>query len=948
MSRSRRYTALLLAGTGLISQPVLAQDANSTQPTPGQEVAEPATPEVDEQNVEVSTPGGDGLEIVVTGRFIPEPVRNTAQVVNVISTEEIARAGEGDIAGALQRVTGLSVNTNGFVYVRGLGDRYSLALLNGLALPSPEPLRRVVPLDIFPTSIVASALVQKSYSVNYPGEYGGGVINLTTAALPRENFLTLGAGVSMDSETTGQLGYTYFGSKYDIIGFDDGTRDLPAALLNNDGDLVSANVLENEDTLILQRNHNIPANFSASASAGYITAWGDTDFGVTGSIGFSNGWKTRGATQQTATSGALINSSYAVRTENRIQLNGLLAMGLDLPQGHKLRFTNVYIHDTSKVARVRGAYENLQVQFDQITPELLTPPYTAISYESSYVQRQLFTTQLVGEFKFDPIELQLRGSYSNSKRDAPYERTSKYTYISATGGYATTLGAPSGVDFSYLNENVYAGGIDLSYELTGDFVAKFSAGYAFSDTARRFRSYEFGYVDGGTSLLISGNAYLPIYIILGENGVNAEDISVRQTNRPFGLSEYRGDLTVHGGYVRGDMELAQGLRLEAGVRYETADQSLTLPDIYGNNPDGAGLAAVVAKSNSYWLPAATLTWNFAEDFQLRVHGSKTIARPQFRELGTIPVLDVESDRLLSGNPFLTDSQLYNAEARVEYYPGRGERMSLAAFYKRIENPIENIAVIDASGNLVVSAANAPKADLYGAEAEVVKYFDLMNLGGRFFETRRLVLSANYTFSKSKIKIAPGDTTTLYGGNINNPIIAPASQVFRDGAPLTGQSEHLINLQLGIEDTERLSQLTVMLTYASDRVTSRGSNTGGVIDPDLIEKPGFNLDVVIRQEINFGGLPQLELKLEGRNLLGTRFQEVQKFPEYTVSNNVYEVGRSFGASLSAKFGGQRDAAPPPLPPPPPSAPPEPGYEPPPPSPSAPPPPSPLAPPPGERG
>lgn len=901
MIRSRLFTAVLLAGTGLSSQQVLAQGApQTTQPPVGETVAQPADPAPADDAVEVSTPGGDGADIVVTGKYIPETVRNTAQVVNVISAEEIARAGEGDIAGALQRVTGLSVNANGFVYVRGLGDRYSLALLNGLALPSPEPLRRVVPLDIFPTSIVASALVQKSYSVNYPGEYGGGVINLTTAALPKENYLTLGAGVSGDTVTTGELGYTYYGSSRDIFGFDDGTRGLPTALRNSGGASLPATVFENEDTLILQRNRGIPANFSASAAGGYVTDWGDTQFGVVASLGYSNGWKTRGAFQQTASSGALVNSSYSVRTENRIQLNGLLSFGLDLPQGHKLRFTNVYIHDTSKVARVRGSFDNLQVAFPDITPALFATPYTSLNYESNYVQRQLITTQLVGEFDFDPIEVQVRGSYSNSRRDAPYERVTRYNYVPLTGGYATNLAPPSGVNFSYLNESVWAGGLDLSYEFTGDFVAKISAGYAFSDTSRRFQAFNFGYEDGGTPLGTSGNGYLPIHVILSPNGVVAEQITVRQTNRAFGLAEYRGDLTVHGGYIRADAELATGLRLEAGVRYETALQLLTLPDVYGNNPAGAGLSAVVRKENAYWLPAATLTWNFAPDFQFRLHGSKTLARPQFRELGTIAVLDVESDRQLSGNPFLKDSQLYNAEARVEFYPGRGERLSVAGFYKRINNPIESIANIDASGNLVVGAANAPRANLYGVEAEAVKFFDLANAGGKFFATRRLVLSANYTFSKSKISIAEGDTTTLYAGQITNPIIAKADQVFRNGSPLTGQSEHLVNLQFGIEDTEKLSQLTLMLTYSSDRVTSRGSNTGGVVDPDLVERPGFNFDVVARQGIYFKGMPELELKLEGRNLLGTRYQETQSFPGYTVQNNVYAVGRSFSASASLKF------------------------------------------------
>lgn len=894
MSRSRLFLAALLAGTGFATQPAFAQDAAPAEPPPGNG-ADDEDP-VD-SGVGISAPGGDGLEIVVTGRYIPEPVRNTAQVVSVLSAEEIARTGEGDISGALQRVTGLSVTPSGFVYVRGLGDRYSLALLNGLALPSPEPLRRVVPLDIFPTSIVSSAVVQKSYSVNYPGEYGGGVINLTTAALPEENYLTIGAGVGIDTETTLQLGYTYYGSKYDLFGYDDGTRDLPAALRDNGGQLVDAAVLENEDTLILQRNRDIPASFSGSAAAGFGTDFGDTRFGVLASLGFSNGWQTRGATQQTAVAGSLYNSSYGVRTENRIQVNGLLSLGFDLPQGHKLRMTNVYIHDTSKVARVRGAYENIQTAFEDLDEDQLSGPYDSLNYASSYVERQLLTSQLLAELEFDELEVDLRGSFSNSRRTSPYERISQHRYVASTGGYAVNLGSPSGVNFSLLDEDVWAGAADVAYELPTVIPAKISAGYAFSETSRVFQSLNFVYDDGGSPILSTPNAYLPFYQVLTPEFAAYEEITLRQVNRAFGQAQYRGDLTTHAGYIRADLELLTGFRLETGVRYEHGDQSLTLPDLYGNNPAGVGAPAIISKVNDYWLPAATVTWNFAEDAQLRAHGSKTIARPQFRELGTIPVLDVESDRVLSGNPFLTDSQLYNAEVRGEYYPGRGERLSVAGFYKQIDNPIESIATVDSSGQMTITNANAPKATLYGVEAEAVKYFDLFNLGGEFFSTRRLILSANYTWSKSKLKVAADDTTTLFPGNISSPLIAPAVQVFTDGSPMTGQSEHLANLQFGIEDTDTVSQLTFMLTYASNRVVSRGANTGGIIDPDLIEKPGFNFDIVARQALDIEGLPPAEIKLEARNLLGRSHREFQDFPGYRVQVNTYDLGTTVSASVS---------------------------------------------------
>ena len=211
MNTGKQLAALLLLTTALtVPGMAMAQDQSQPEPAPTETdtlpeegTAEPTPQDTGEeeeyQEPDVSIPGGG---IIVTGRRIRDVQRSSAQVISVLSTEEIARTGEGDIAGALGRVTGLSVVGNGNVFVRGLGDRYSLALLNGLPLPSPQPLSRVVPLDIFPTNIIASSLVQKTYSANFPGEFGGGVINLTTRAIPDESFIKVSAGISGDTETT--------------------------------------------------------------------------------------------------------------------------------------------------------------------------------------------------------------------------------------------------------------------------------------------------------------------------------------------------------------------------------------------------------------------------------------------------------------------------------------------------------------------------------------------------------------------------------------------------------------------------------------------------------------------------------------------------------------------------------------------------------------------------
>jgi outer membrane receptor for Fe3+-dicitrate len=327
MTQFSRIASLLLVTTVLCPAAALAQAGGAAPPlaTPptssAEQTADPA--QAEEPVIEVSAPGVDTpSDIVVRGRR--NIVRSTPEVVSVLSSEDIARTGEGDIAGALQRVPGLSVVGNGLVYVRGLGDRYSLALLNGLALPSPEPLRRVVPLDIFPTSVIGSAVVQKSYSVNYPGEFGGGVINLTTTAAAREPFLTIGASLGGDTETTANLGYTYYGSRTDVLGFDNGDRSINGVfgeafrsnrVIGEGTDFSRSQIqaitadLTNSRTSVLQRNRDIPFNLGVDLSGGTTFGLGGVEVGLIAAAGYSNSWRTRDATQQTQ-GGDLIGTDF--------------------------------------------------------------------------------------------------------------------------------------------------------------------------------------------------------------------------------------------------------------------------------------------------------------------------------------------------------------------------------------------------------------------------------------------------------------------------------------------------------------------------------------------------------------------------------------------------------------------------------------------------------------
>ncbi|MEP4338165.1 MAG: TonB-dependent receptor [Roseobacter sp.] len=362
---------------------------------------------------------------------------------------------------------------------------------------------------------------------------------------------------------------------------------------------------------------------------------------------------------------------------------------------------------------------------------------------------------------------------------------------------------------------------------------------------------------------------------------------MREVAAQTSVPAYAAQLEIHAGYGQFDAELSEGLRLNVGVRYEDAKQSVTPILLQG----GASNAATNL-ANDYWLPAATLTWNFADDMQFRLAASKTVARPQFRELAPQQFLDLDTDRTFIGNPQLTDSELLNFEGRFEYYIGRGERITVAGFYKEIDNPIENVAFVQGGGTLFTGFSNAPTGELYGAELELVKYFPLYDLGGSFFENRRLLLAANYTYTKSKIKVMSGDQA------INPVTLQPtdASNLFNNGDRLTGQSTHVANLQFGMEREDGpLSQQTILATYNSPRVTARGPQD----QPDLIERTGWQLDLVLREELNIAG-QDFELKFEARNVLGTNYSESQTLGATQILNNAYDVGTRFSMSIGLNF------------------------------------------------
>lgn len=832
-------------------------------------------------------------EIVVFGRRNRDIQQAANQVLSVLSAEDIARTGEGDIAGALGRVTGLSVASNGFVYVRGLGDRYSQALLNGSPLPSPEPLRRAVPLDIFPTDVIASSLVQKSYSPNFTGEFGGGMINLTTLAVPKESFLKFGTGVSGDSETTGQLGYDHYGSKFDYTGRDNGVRDVPPALAAffASGERISsgkvdtgaiARELVNNRVGIVQQIDKTQANGSGNITGGLARDVTNGRLGLIATVGYGNSWRTKENTEQSAANASLsiIDKDYRrVSSENRIQVNALVGVGFESDAGNKLRWTNLIVRDTLKRSALAEGRQNSQ-----------RPGADFIEQDTGWYERQVWSTQLSGNLDLEPFKLDGRIAFANSSRKAPFELGLGYSRSNAATnpygayfinrldngqtGYARAV-------FSELDEDLLSYGFDVSRTVTPSVVI--SAGYEGSKTDRTSERREFQAI--APSDFPSGVAMFRPDFLLGAAVIKAFNIRLVETTETD--PAFVAALRTNAGYLQLQAEVTDTIDVNIGARYEKAQQTVQPLKVFTTAvTSGAGTNL----DKGYLLPAATITYKLGEQQQLRANVSRTIARPQFRELMFQAYYDPESNRAFRGNPLLQDTELTNAEVRYERYLARDERVSAALFWKKLDRPIEAFTGFN-DNSPITSFANAPSAQVYGLELDGQKYFDLDGVSkATFFATRRAVVIGNYTWSKSSISVKAGDQTSVFG-----TAVQPASNFFQDGVPLAGQAKHLANLQLGLEDSASLSQQTLLINYSSDRVTSRGA--AGL--PDILESPGVTIDFVARQGVTLFGR-DLELKFEARNLLQRDYREFQERAGNKVYFNRYDVGVKWSASFSTSF------------------------------------------------
>ena len=851
-------------------------------------------------------------EIVVRGVNIPDEKRATSEISAVLDEAAFERQGDSNIADALKRVTGLSLSDGKFVIVRGLNERYSSSTLNGSPLPSPEPLRRVAPLDLFPTSILSGSLVQKTFSPEYSAEFGGGAIDLRIKGLPEEGFFEVGIGAELDTVSSIKKGLTYDGGNRDWLGLDDGTRDVPTGLepffntTQLTGQLTEAeqNALDvsvnNSETLLLFET-DTPPSYDVRVSGG--TRWDTSDdvsIGFVATAGFDTEFVTREGERRRNTAVNPDNtfdsnqgvSLSVLSTQQNVQTNGLFSVGAELFDNHEITATGLILRSTTKEARIEQGVNNDRNSIRNDFTE--------------FFERQVWQAQANGEHVFPSIadiSMNWRFAYGEAFRDSPYERRVSYLFDANGDLFYDFTGQQNDIStirFTRLDDENLGGGIDFVLPLViAENGVDVKFGYAYTDKERTTFDRRYQYFADAAIPELAGSR---IDVIYSDAVLGTGLIDIRQAGVGLGNPDnFQGGLEVHAAYVGLDAELGPYIRVAAGGRFESSEQT-TQTSVTGNANSLVNFAPI---DEEYFLPAVTVTWNPIDDVQVRAGFSQTITRPQFRELAPVFFTNPDTDIPTFGNPNLVNSEINNFDARVEYYFARGEYVTIGGFYKDITNPIEEINSSGFAGGDQggTSFVNAPEAELYGLEFEFQKnfaidqWFDSGWLGG-WASTKELVFISNYTFSKSDVTGGPALVTQFLG---NGTPITTSATITGDRS-LQGQSDHLANVQIGYEDYEANSRATFLFNYASDRIQQI---EGGAPNNRVVEDPPIQLDFVYSRDIEIaGGIYELGMKIG--NILGDEYNASQVTTDGndeivdTIVYDRYDVGRTFGISLKRTF------------------------------------------------
>ncbi len=733
--------------------------------------------------------------------------KNTNTVASVISAEAIKRSPDRNTGEVIKRTPGASIQEGKFLIIRGLAERYNLALLNGIQLGSTEPDRKAFSFDLIPANMIDNIVINKAFVPELPGEWAGGLIQVNTRDIPTKNFFTIQVGSGFNTQAIGNNFYEYKGGKTDYLGIDDGTRSLPAtyttkskfdALAPADKTYIGSTM--NNDWAPMTANKSSLINGQFQTSGGFVKDFkNNKKLGAIFAINYNRSVRlTKGTNSGFNFIG---DGTYTPdfnykddRYSTDLLWGGLANVSLQLNNNNKISAKTLFNITSTDFTTLRiGEESNGNQRLD-----------SARGYEYGFKQNTFWNSQINGEhnLKTNVLKFKWHGSFTLLDGYIPDQRRLYYLKNNdkATNPYvallSNVLSQRSGNRFyQNLSDYIYNAGADLSYTFNA-FGTKqtLKGGYLFQVKDRLFDAKPF------SIYLPRDNAALRL---LGPSAIFAPSNfgrgEVYSTQFAFdaikgNLYRYLANTILNAGYLQLDNQFSSKLRVIWGLRVEDYDQ--LVGSVYKNDP-----------RHNYtrvtdFLPGMNATYKLNNLTNLRFSASQTVVRPEFRELATFQYYDFDLNAAVQGLPTIERTKITNLDLRYELYPATGEVITIGVFYKYFDKPIEMIYNFGLGGSSVFNFANPESANAYGIEFEIRKKLDFSEA------LKNFTVQANGSYINSRVK---------------------DQNLFLD-RPLQGQSPYLINFSALYDLPSKGITATVLYNQIGRRVTFVGS----LDQPDIYE------------------------------------------------------------------------------------------------------------------
>lgn len=777
---------------------------------------------------------------------------------DAISTEEIRRSVASDAAAAVQKVTGVSVVEGGYVYVRGLGERYSATMLNSAMIPTTEPERRVVPLDLFPANLISSIKILKSYSPDLPGEFSGGLVQMQTVEFPTARTLRVSASTGFNTTTSFNRFLTYPGGNYDAFGFDSGARALPSAI-PQDKRLFPGSFTPQEFQELgrsFSNNWDPMPISSMRPQQSYSLAGGGSfgRFGIVGALTFSNKPVYQSEIQrylrQEGTRPVIFTNyeDFDSYTETA-RMGGVLNVAVRLNEAHKLAFRNTLTRDTDKETREFAGYDGSADTFLK-------------SQRLRWLERSVLSTSVEGEHSVTRLGNSLfkwQMTYSRSQRDEPDMREI-IRGQSPTGQFVFAALSASGQRFfSNLEDRIWEPQAEISTPFyRGSVTGIWKSGFRATLRSRDFQARRFRFIPQRLTTLpltATGNE------LFAPSNIRRDGFQIVEFTRA--TDRYDATMDVYAGFTMVDASIGRRWRFIGGVRVE--DASIAVNSLDPLVPNAKGAAATLVNRDP--VGGVNVIYALSGRQNIRASFSRTISRPDFRELSPFDFNNVYGGFVAQGNPNLVRATIKNYDVRWEWFLGGNQVLAASFFTKDFVNPIE--VTILPSNDLRQTYVNAGGAVNRGAELEA-------RLGlGRFAKSlREFALQGNFTFVDSNIRIQEREARLLTSTD----------------RPLLGQSRYILNSIVEWTRPKWRSVTRFDANYVSRRLSDVG--TFGV--PDIYQEGNVFLDLAYQYSLTEKG--RWTLKITGENLANNHFHWTQG----GILQRSYRLGRTFTIGLGVSI------------------------------------------------